>query len=243
MDNLSIFNVSDVVAESFEERLKKSIFETGDTAALDMYVKLKSAKNALGLDFYGPYAYENYAQVFGLCRCLGITNLYDIGCGNALQAFLLLSHQNIFYTGIDMCLDFAHINETFSKICGERIKFQKAEYPFEITPAVNNAAISCYAIGMEASEDQSIKKIAGALSKDFERILMNINDKNFKIWENQLSDFTLHKIGNGNFVFGTKFPEDVDRLNKMHYNCYDSRFTIGVANGSSVTTKSFNKLF
>ena len=203
----------------------------GEPAMTTMPLTEKDVHDQMDLTLEYLY-YDNYARVFGLCRILGLTNLYDIGCGNRLQAFFLHGHKNMFYTGIDKGIDFTRLNEfldtqLFPNDKG-RIKFRTGTYPFEITPAKNNAAILLYSLGM-IPDEQSIKNIAAALSGDFERVLMNIRSEYFSIWEAELSDFTQYKIGDAEnpFVFCTKFPEDISKLNDMGYNCFDSKFTIG----------------
>lgn len=176
--------------------------------------------------------YDIYARIFGLCRILGVTNLYDIGCAHYLQAYLLKSHKNMFYTGIDRMFDFSYVNELISTpnsplFLGERIKFQMAEYPFDIQPADNNVAISSNCLGFLLRDEESIKSVAGALSRDFERIIMNVKSESFGVWETELAAFKLHRIGERDFLFGTKFPEDIYRLEEIGYNCLDNRFTIG----------------
>jgi len=103
-----------------EEKLKKSILETGDEWALDGYVKLKSARK--------QQLYYDYLKIFGLCRALEITNLYDIGCGQSHQALLLSNFSDIYYTGIDNNYDFKDLNRLFAEL-NTNIKFQQAEYP------------------------------------------------------------------------------------------------------------------
>jgi len=214
----------------FEESLKKAILEKGDEQALESYVKLKSI-NKLQL-------WYDYLKIFAFCQALEITNLYDIGCGNLHQALLLSSFSNISYTGIDSEHDFRNLTALFSEF-SSHIKFQQAEYPFEITPPSNNIAISQYALGaltqMQKSDD-SIKNTARALSKDFERILITINPECFSIWEAELADFNLHILGydaldgklDGSIptVFATKFPEEINQLIQNQYNYYNNEYII-----------------
>ena len=223
MDNLS----------KLEEKLKKLILQTGDETILDSYIKLKSARN--------QQHYYDYLRIFGLCRALGVTNLYDIGCGHSRQAFLLSKSLDICYTGID-CVDydFNDLNALFLELNGnENIKFRYAEYPFAVTTASNNIAISHYALGalgtMRKSDD-AIENAAKALSRDFERILISINPECLSIWETVLTDFTLCTVGydieDGKTatsiptVFGTRFPEELAKLEEIEYNYYNNRFMV-----------------
>ena len=210
--------------EKLEERLKKAIFEKGDAVSLDIYTKLYAVR-------YNKQ-YISYERLFGLCKLLGISNLYDIGCGDAYQAFMLTDytlsgHWNVFYTGIDCHGDFTYINEIFKEY-GEKIKFLNAFYPFEITPAPNNIAISCYAIGMERDEEK-IKNIETALSRDFERILINVHPSFTHRWEKNIEGFEIHKIRNTKYIFGTKFPEEISKLKDMGYDYFNDEFALSVA--------------
>lgn len=215
-----------------EETLKKTILEKGDEQALNSYIKLKSVKKL--------QLWYDYLKIFGFCRALGITNLYDIGCGNSHQALLLSGFPNIYYTGIDSNYDFKSLNSLFSEF-SNNIRFQQAEYPFEIISPKNNIAISQYALGaltqMRKSDD-SIKNTAKTLSRDFERILISINTESdcFSIWKAELADFSLHILGydaldgklQGSIptVFATKFPEEIAKLKESKYNYYNNEFII-----------------
>ena len=221
MDNLS----------KLEEKLKKSILETGDEWALESYIKLKSTRKHVQL-------YHDYLKIFGLCRALGVTNLYDIGCGYSHQALLLSKSSDIYYTGIDSNYDFEDLIKLFAEL-NSNIKFQQAEYPFDITPPCNNIAISHYALGalgtMRKGEN-AIKNAAKTLSRNFERILISITPECLSIWETELADFTLRTLGydveDGKTassiptILGTKFPEDISKLDEMEYNFYNNRFMI-----------------
>ena len=223
MDNLS----------RAEDKLKKLIFETGDEWALDSYVKLKSVRRH-------QYLYFEYLKAFGLCRALGVTNLYDIGCGQLHQALLLSKSPDMYYTGIDSNCDFDDLNRLCIELnLSDNIKFLKAEYPFDITPASNNIAVSYYALGalsITLKGSDAVKKAAKALSRDFERILITINPEVLNIWENELSDFALHTLGydaeDGKTassiptILATKFQEDISKLNDMNFNYYNNKFII-----------------
>ena len=227
---LKIFGSNSVIQLSedyvqFEKNLKKSIIKTGNEKSLDIYVKLQSANQ--------HKIYDNYARIFQLLRILGVNNIYDIGCGNMYQAFLLINYQSIFYTGIDYerSFVFEYMNKLFAEVCGDRIKFYEAEYPFVIDSTQNNAAISCFCLGTILKDEKSIKNAACAISRDFERIIMNIDGKYFNIWEAEMSLFKLYKIGDDGLIFGTKFSKDICKI-KEKYICINNQFEIGFGNNT-----------
>jgi SAM-dependent methyltransferase len=171
---------------------------------------------------------DAYARIFSLCELLEIANLYDIGCSNGNQAAILADYSDMFYTGIDCDnrIDFTHINKLYGK---ERITFQKGLYPFAITPAENNIAISCYSLGTMWTDEKSIKNITEALSRDFERIIMNISNYKINIWEAGLKVFQLQELSyNHQLIFGTKFEKDISILEKIGYDYLDGWFTLGL---------------
>jgi hypothetical protein len=209
--------------------LKKLILETSNEAALDLYVNLQTTK-------LRRFDCSKYAQIFGLCRLLGVANIYDIGCGANGQAFLLENYSDMFYTGIDCDenIDFAYINKLFAEAYNERIKFQKVNYPFVMTPQSNNIALCCSSLFPS-------KNITEALSRDFERVFISFlyksnedNDECFKMWENELSNFKLCKMGyycvggwqSSYLIFGTRFPKEISMLDLMEYDFNDDRFIL-----------------
>jgi hypothetical protein len=112
---------------------------------------------------------------------LGTTQLYDIGCGQQLQALLLMDAPEMRYTGIDPLIfhDYvdefiaepAYINELFEKFTGSgRITYLKDTYPCDLTIVENNIAL-LLDFGIA---DEEIKSMAAALSRDFERIVLGL---------------------------------------------------------------------
>jgi hypothetical protein len=171
---------------------------------------------------------------------LGIDNLYDIGCGNQYQAFMM-THGNMTYTGIDAndSIDFVEMNQAFSNGFGERIKFVHGMYPFDISPPQNNAAIACGFAYSRDNEEQR-KNAARFLSKDFERIITDVciagdnYDDTFKFWESALPEFKVCKLGNDkvqtianrNLIFATKIQKDIDIMKEAEYDYIDDRFMV-----------------
>jgi hypothetical protein len=193
------------------QNFKKTMLETGNEALFDLRPSFWDSEY--------PELPDIYARFFGLCRLLKITDIYDIGCGQTDQAFYLASYPDMFYTGIDCGPDYTHINKLFAKNCGERIKFRYARYPFPINPVSKNIAIAHY------SKNKSMYE---AFTKDFERIIIDIDMKKVGSLKKSLSDFKLYKITAyaNPIVFGTKFPKEIDLLKAINYNFYDDRFAV-----------------
>jgi len=217
------------IKESIMENLKSEVFEKRDEALLDVYSTMYMSKCFPIFDYY--------SRIFGICKLLKIIHLYDIGCRTIGAAFLLKDYNSVTYTGIDChkpYIDFnnAHMLNLLKEIYGERIKFQEGEYPFAVTPAESNVAISCYAIGFGKpnENEKAIKNTAAALSRDFERIIINVTREYFETWKRDLMDFEIYKIGETSstiFIFGTKFSEDVVKL-KHQYKFIDNEFMTGI---------------
>jgi len=155
----------------------------GDETALNVYRRMMAAH-----EFYHP-CFERYSRVFGFCRALGVTDLYDIGCGNQLQALLLVYAPEMNYTGIDndifhdyldnFVAEPAYINELFEKFAGSgRIRYVKETYPFDLAPADNNIAII---LDCGFGSDENKKNAAAFLSRDFERVLLNFPHREYNL--------------------------------------------------------------
>jgi len=196
--------------------------------------------------------YYRYAKIFDFCRVLGISHIYDIGCQWINQAFLLVSHSVMQYTGIGCTfslLDWRKENRTaehcrvpFVKeapppFCNGRIRFQKGWYPdIELSPEADSIAVASYSLTM-CREEEEIVRTASALHKDFNRILFNIdffpNSITASCWKAQdWNGYTIVPIGPCGFVYATRFPEDIERLKKV-YPCDETgRFSTGIDDGS-----------
>ena len=201
-----------------------------DSIIADNIVSLWKYDTDMGTKFFKD-AYIYYSRIFGLCKTLGIKNIYDIGGRNWQPAFLLIDFPDIYYTGYDCHdIDYGYLNGLFAEY--KNIKFQYAYYPFDIAPAGNNIAVSHYAMGTLLTEEEQINNATAALTKDFERILINIRYKNLAVWESGLTAFklyTLDRKGDAKsvpLVFGTKFPGEIEELERIGYNYSDDRFAI-----------------
>jgi len=244
--------------ESYEGNDFKPGGLDGDATRLNVFKRLIAAN----LNYF-PCFYR-YARIFSLCRALGAANIYDIGCGSQLQAFLLMYAPEMNYTGIDPYIfeDYpdnffpepAYINELFEQFNGSgKIKYIKEAYPCDLAVAENNIA-TCISVGVIGSAvgDEKRENIVEALKKDFERILLdvpfrefnstgiNIKDiiyneagvwvnpfeKYYSLWKNAMPGFEFYRIGERNFILGTKIAGDRERLEKR-YALIDDRVMTG----------------
>lgn len=130
-----------------------------------------------------------YSKIFTLCTSLGITNIYDIGCGQQMQGLMMMYAPEMTYTGIDMEIfhDWAtqfdanpgYINDRLAQFQGgqyskDRIFYIKQSYPCELTVERNNIAVmlGCF-LGIE-KDQRAMNVMTEALSRDFERIVKEI---------------------------------------------------------------------
>jgi hypothetical protein len=231
----------------------------GDGTALNIYKRLMAAHQA-----YHP-CFEKYSRVFSFCRALGVTDIYDIGCGNQLQAFLLVYAPDMNYTGIDDDIfhdypdDFAaepeYVNELFEKFTGGgQIRYIKKTYPFDLAAAENNIAVI---LDCGFGNDENKKNAAAFLSRDFERVLLNFPhmeynltgmdirdiicgevevwanpfEKYYALWKKAMLDFEFYRIGEPNYIFGTRIPKDRAKLEKS-YTLTGNRVMAGVIDSS-----------
>ena len=207
--------------KNLEEDLEERIFIHKDKTALHIYSYFLSSQDWIVNIHYG--------RIFGLCRFLGINNLYDIGCGVINHAFLLAWHMDadIKYIGIDTKR--ANKNNLITKT-SDNFLFLNNSYPFQINTSDNNIAISYYCLGtMTRGKTETIKNIAQHLDSDFERILINISECSLETWKDELSSFKLQTLGiedDLHVVFGTKLDKDIVKLKEENYNFYDDKFFI-----------------
>lgn len=207
-----------------EKGFINTMFETGDRSALKIYVNFKMIMSRAFV--------TQYARIFGLCRLLGVTNIYDIGCGSQYQAYML-AYPEISYVGIDANdrIDFEEMNQAFSNGFGTRMKFFNAVYPCDITPPPNNTAVIK---GITSAEETFKKDFASAVARDFERIITDFGveyggsyEEMFYFWRNALPGYKVCKLGCDNLIFATKIPRDIEILEEVDYSYQDDRFLIG----------------
>ncbi len=197
------------------------------------------------LDFY--QVNYRYSRIFDLCRVIGAVNLYDIGCQSLNQSFQLVQYSRMSYTGImngrflindyrpsdfeTKNYNIIKADETPPPLCDGRIRYIRGHYPeFELDVLPNNIAIACYSLTMYHEEDV-IRKMVEALTRDFERVLFNIRFRDSNVvefWRN--SDWTgyeIYPIGPEGFLFATKNPEDIRKL-KEFYPFENGRFLTAI---------------
>lgn len=185
-----------------------------------------------------------YARIFDLCRVLGVSHLYDIGCQTVNQSFLLAKYSAMHYTGItngDFILNnyrpsnmeekaytILSTSQTPPPLCDGRIRFIKGNYPeAELDIVPNNIAIASYTFTM-CRDENSIKNIAAALAHDFERFLFNVDVGYLETWKQQdWHGAQFFPIGPQWFVFGTKILSDDEKL-KAAYPFEDGHFETGI---------------
>ena len=230
----------------------------GDETEVNIFKRAMASHRA-----YHP-CFANYSRVFSFCRRLGVANLYDIGCGNQLQAFLLVHAPEMSYTGIDRDIfndfpdnfvaDPGYINELFGRFVGNgRIKHIKETYPYDLAVSENNVAILLNCFCRIDSDREEWENAAAALSRDFERVLLNTPlkeynlagmgardivhgeveawanpfERHYGMWKNALPGFEFYRIGEPNLIFGTRVSGDGEKL-KKHYAISGDRVMAGV---------------
>ncbi len=196
--------------------------------------------------------YYRYARIFDFCRVLGISHVYDIGCGWINQSFLLVSHSAMQYTGIDCSfalIDWQEQNRTAAHctvpfvreapppFCNGRIRFQKGWYPdVALQPEADSIAVACYSFTM-CREKEEIARTTAALQKDFNRILFNLGwwpeAEAAVYWQSQdWSGYTVIPVGPCGFVYATRITEDIERLKKVYPCDEKERFITGIDDGT-----------
>jgi len=150
--------------------------------------------------------------------------------------------------------DLDYINELFKKLTGNgRIKYIKETYPCDLTAAENNIAV-CGSVGSVrgAAGDESKKDTVAALARNFERIMLNVPEseynltgmnirdivynevemlvnpfeKYYDLWKNAMPNFEFYRIGEPNFIFGTRISGDREKLEK-NYTVIGDRILTG----------------
>ena len=165
--------------------------------------------------------YERYVQVFALSRLLGVKNIYDIGCGNQLQAFLLTFSQDINYIGIDdqfknwpenFELDPDYCADLFQKFTAtNRFKFIKNTYPCELDINQGNIAIAiAVCCNLKSPRQKNILKTMG---NEFERIIFDIQKSmlNKEITAGDIPDIISKKIS----VWYDPTDEFIEEIRKL----------------------------
>ncbi len=195
----------------------------------------------------------HYSKVYDLCRVLGVTNVFDLGCMTINQGLMLLRYTNLSYTGIDayrFYLNDYRIGDAFTPIgrppksrrtdaflyptlddapppfADGRIRYIKGAYPLPLSVPENSIGVSMRSFGF--SEDgEKIREIVRALTTDFDRVLFDPRIDRLSDWiTDDWADFTVVQIG-PTYLYATKYPEDIARLERV-YPREDGRFSTGI---------------
>jgi len=202
--------------------------------------KLKHFKLKLGTSLDNSLFY--YGRIFDLCRILGVSSIYDIGCATINQSFLLINYSNTTYTGIspdgfDLQTNLISDSHTLWQVdevppfCSGRIRFVKGYYPDALSEISSNSiAVACYTMTMLRTEEK-IKFMVSALTRDFDRIIFNIpsdDTARTDMWKkSDWTGFEIYPIGPEGFLYATKHREDIIRMKNV-YPFVDGRFETGI---------------
>ena len=158
-------------------------------------------------------------RMFTLGRTLGVKNFYELGCGEELQASLLVYDPELSYTGMDTDLfhayydDFhtepAYVNKVFERFTGSsRIKYIKDKYPCKLDAAENNFAI----VRRTFRKVEEGGELTGWLSETFERITISLADRRINpvLRETAAKDFVYADLP----VWEDIFEEELLQLKK-----------------------------
>jgi len=175
-----------------------------------------------------------YRQIFGLCLILGLSDIFDIGCGDQCQVGYITPYKGITYTGIDYNINTDLYNEIYKKY-NPYIHFIKAKYPCDLITSNNSIAIyvGCF------SKDS--KKVAQALSENFERVYVQVHGDELELWESIFAAykisiidtysinnyFTGRELDKYVFLLITKFVDDIEYLKEINYDAHNDKFHIG----------------
>lgn len=221
------------------EELTKAVdyhWQNIEPSMADIYVRMK--RMHLSTNFY------RYSRIYDLCYVLGINNIYDIGCECINQGLMLIRYSNLHYCGIECSkfwlndyriLDRTEKNfyypvtdQTPPPFCDGRIRYIKAKYPCELKIEPNNIGVALSSFCPEGEKE--VNELVNAFVNDFDRILVNISsyENNIEYWRNaDWKNMKIYPAGRGYLIFGTKHPEDIERM-KVIYPYSDGRFTTGI---------------
>lgn len=178
--------------------------------------------------------YDRYGKMFELCKVLGVSNIYDIGCEKINQSFMLVTEKDVSYIGMDTrfeLIDWLEEDKTTNNYYHYftrntppsfnegKISFVKGLYPdtsFDLKS--NNIAIASCSLTMCQGND-SIDKVIKALTCDFDRILFNppLRDGDYEAWVNaDWSQYEIRPVEYGGFIFATRYPQDFDKLKEKY---------------------------
>ena len=189
-----------------------------------------------------------YSRVFTFCANLGISNIYDIGCGNPLQGLMMLYAPEMTYMGIDPHIfhdpftDFdthpGYINDRIAQFQGggyssDRIYYIEKSYPCELEIERNNIALMLY-MGMDIEKNpQAFRKLTQALSEDFERIFKNLTQSELDInliKNTPVKDIVSGKVDIRKDVFAERLSEWKRAMPEFTFFTLGNGFVFGTKN-------------
>ena len=202
--------------------------------------------------FHLTNLFFTYSRVYDLCRVLGVTNIFDLGCMTINQGLMLLRYSNMSYTGVEanrFYLNDYRIGDFFeaigTKTCNikknaflyptveniapfadGRIRYIKGDYPISLCVPKNSIGVSMRSLGF-SDDKEHIKRIVRSLTSDFDRIIFDMRFDRITEWKtNDWEDFTVIQIG-PTYLYATKYSEDIEQL-AMMYPAKDGRFSTGI---------------
>ncbi len=202
--------------------------------------------------FHLTNLFFTYSRVYDICRVLGVTNIFDLGCMTINQGLMLLRYSNMSYTGVEanrFYLNDYRIGDFFepigTKTCNikknaflyptvenvppfanGRIRYIKGDYPISLCVPKNSIGVSMRSLGFSDDKEQ-IKRIVHSLTCDFNRIIFDMRFDQITEWKtNAWEDFTVVQIG-PTYLYATKYPEDIKQLAVM-YPAKEGRFSTGI---------------
>jgi len=192
---------------------------------------------------------------------LGIENIYDIGCGTINQAFLLISENDLSYTGMDTIFElldwreedkaanyYTHYYEKNAPLpfCDNRISFIRGIYPdsrFDVKP--NHLAVASCSLAM-CDTKKEINNVIKSLQRDFDRILFNpsLRDGDYEAWANaDRSGFEVCPVDYSGYIYATKYPCDIEKLKEKYPVDEDGVFNTKIRNFVKGALKSVQENF
>ena len=223
-------------------------FESGKNAAemseedLGLFRRVAAATPFLFSTMY------EYSRVFTFCANLGISHLYDIGCGNRMQGLMFMYAPEMTYTGIDPSLfhdpftgfdaDVGYVNDRLAQFQSgwydsDRIFYIEKSYPCELEIERNNIALMLY-MGMDIEKNpQAFRKLTQALAGDFERIFKNLtqSELDIKLIKNTpVKDIVSGKVDIRKDVFAERLTEWKRAMPEFTFFTLGNGFVFGTKN-------------
>ncbi len=180
-------------------------------------------------------------RTFTLARTLGVKNFYELGCGEELQASLLVYDPELSYTGVDTDLFHAYydnfhaepsyVNKVFERFTGsDRIKYIKEKYPCELDVSENNLAI----VRRTFRKVEEGGELIGWLSETFERITISLAARRINpvLRETPAKDFVYADLPVWEDIFEEELLQLKKAMPKFEFFRLGNTFVFGTKNPS-----------